>query len=92
MAGVQNDAVAYFAGVDGVEDVAGFYVEPFGRLPAFWRPRQHAQTGLVIVIPAVGGKPDRRVEDDGQIHENRVVCGDGEIVHHGGHWHFNRML
>ena len=69
-----------------MEDVAGIDVEP-ADLTERVVAAQHAQAGAVAVVPSVGHVArivDGHVEaeHDRQVHEDDVVFGEGEVVHH----------
>ena len=76
-----------FKGVRDVEHVARVDVEPPHRTERVVTPH-HAEPGAVLVAPPVGHVAltldrDVEIENDRQVHEDDVLGGQREVVHHG---------
>ena len=86
---------AVVPGVHDVEHVAERHVEPAGRLTAAGAVAvQQADAGAVLGLPAERHRAGHRhlqVEHHGQVEEDRVVAADGEVVHHRGPGHVDRL-
>ncbi len=80
----EGDRPVGLEGVHGVPYVAGSDVDHRTRVVSPG-PGQNAERARCPVVPAPGraarGGPVG-VEDDGQVHEDDVVGGEGEVVHH----------
>src|SRR5580698_8122303 len=81
-----DPAVLVVVGVEGVEDPARVDLEP-PDLGGVAVAGQQADAGLVGWVPGVGeldpGRGGGHAERDGQVEQDDVVPGQGEVVHHG---------
>ena len=99
--GVQPHMAGFLAvgavvpGVHDVEHVAQRHVEPARRLaPPGAVAVEQADACAVLRLPPERHRAGHRhlqVEHHGQVEEDRVVAADGEVVHHRGPGHVDRL-
>ncbi len=82
---IHHDRAAVVVRVEGVEDPARLRLEP-AHLRRTAVAAQQADSGLVVRVPGVGqlhpGRGSVHAEGHGQVEENHVFLGQGEVVDH----------